>query len=291
MNMQNSCVLCVLNQILRVSDFLNCSQITTDEVFRLALEKIPRLDFPSMTAPEFAEHIYDIFSHVSGEPDPYRRLRKEQNMMIMNRIGYFRDKIDCSDNPLFTALFYSLMGNMIDYGGEDLYDDVDIFKQYGSIQLTVNDFPLFRERLLRGNQILILADNAGEAVFDLLFLEQMKRVNSRATYHYGVRAKPAINDVLIDDAKFIGLDRHANLLETGSTFAGTRLARSSPEFRKIYHEADLVISKGQGNFETLEAESDDILFSFKVKCEVVAAYTGLKKGDLVFGFRSSIFHS
>jgi uncharacterized protein with ATP-grasp and redox domains len=291
MNMQNSCVCCVLNQMLRVSGYLACSREVTDRVFGLALKKISRMDYPTMTAPECAEHIYAIFSQVTGDPDPYKRLRKEQNMMIMDRIGFFRDKIKHSDDPLFSSLLYSLMGNMIDYGGEDLVDDIDVFKQYDSLRLTVNDYPLFRERLLKGNQILILADNAGEAVLDLLFLEQMKKFNPRATYHYGVRSKPAINDVLIDDARFIGIDQYAHLLETGSTFAGTRLSRSSPEFREIYHEADLVISKGQGNFETLEAESDDILFSFKVKCEVVAAYTGLKKGDLVFGFRSSIFRS
>ena len=223
------------------------------------------MDYLSMTAPECAEYIYDIFSQVTGDPDPYKRLRKEQNKMIMDRIGFFRDKIKQSDDPLFTSLFYSLLGNMIDYGGEDLYDDIDIFEQYDSLQLTVNDFPLFRERLMKGNQILILADNAGEAVLDLLFLEQMKKFNPRAAYYYGVRSKPAINDVLINDARFIGIDQYAHLLETGSTFAGTRLDRSSPEFKTIYHDSDLVVSKGQGNFETMEAELDDIIFSFKVK--------------------------
>ncbi|MCK4944407.1 MAG: DUF89 family protein [Candidatus Aminicenantes bacterium] len=289
MNMKNSCVLCVLNQILRVSAFLNCSEAITNDIFHQALDKIPRMNFLSMTAPEFAEHIYDIFIKVSGVQDPYKGLRKEQNMMVMNKIGYFRDEITRSNDPLFTAVFYALIGNMIDYGGVELYDDVDLFKKYQSLQLTLNDFSAFRDRLLTGKQILVLADNAGEAVFDLLLLEQMKKVNPQAVFFYGVRSKPAINDVLKDDAEFIGINQYATIMETGSTFAGTRVVKSSSDFKAVYHAADLIISKGQGNFETMEAEAENILFAFKVKCDVVARYTGLERGDLVFAFRSTIF--
>ncbi len=289
MNMKNECVLCVLNQILRVSNFLNRSEEMTNKIFFQALKQASRTDFLSLTAPEFAEHIYDIFSRMSGDDDPYKKLRKDQNEMILNRIDYFRDEIKGSRDRLFTAGFYSLIGNMIDYGGVQLYDEVELFKKYQSVKLALNDFSEFKKKLKRGKKILIIADNAGEAVFDLLLLEQMRVVNPEADFFYAVRSKPAINDVIKEDAEFIGIGQFASILESGSTFAGTIIKKSSPRFKDVFFTSDLIISKGQGNFETLEGESENILFVFKVKCDVVARYTGLKMGDLVFAFKDSIF--
>ncbi len=289
--MQAQCIVCVLNQIQRLCQLLDCDERLTRNVFIQAARKISEMDFFSMTAPEFAEYIYDIFTEESGNRDPYKELRKSQNEMVLNQIDYFRKQIERSPDPLYMAIFYALLGNIIDYGNQELYNPDILFKKYHDISITLNDFPVFREKYLVSNKILVVADNAGEAVFDFLLLEEMKRLNPRACLFYAVRSKPAINDVLKLDAESIGIDRYATILESGSTFAGTRLHRANDIFKSVYYSADLVISKGQGNFETLETEPENILFVFKVKCATVAKHIGLKNGDLIMAFRDTIRNS
>jgi uncharacterized protein with ATP-grasp and redox domains len=163
-----------------------------------------------------------------------------------------------------------------------------LFKDHRSVEPVLNDFTRFRGILQKGKKIVVIADNAGEAVFDLLFLEQMIKENPQADFFYAVRSRPAINDVIKEDAEFIGIGRLARIIESGSTVPGTIIQKANPEFRDLFFECDLIISKGQGNFETLEGEPRDVLFVFKVKCDVVARHTGLKKGDLVFAFKNTI---
>jgi uncharacterized protein with ATP-grasp and redox domains len=118
----------------------------------------------------------------------------------------------------------------------------------------------------------------------------MKKQNQKSTIFYAVRSAPAINDILKNEAEYVGIDHFANILESGSTFAGTRISRTTPEFKKVYHGADLIISKGQGNFETLESETgqERILYIFKVKCAVVAQTVQLDLGSMIFAFGDTI---
>ena len=279
------CVVCILNQVLRVVDYLGLDEEKKDRIFQKALKKAADIPYTEITSPEFSEKIYAVVEDISGEPDLYKTLRREQNQMVMDTIDIFRDKINHSPDPLLTAGYYALLGNIIDYGGVRIFDPGEIFKQCDTINITVNDYPEFKKRLQEASRVLILADNAGEAVFDRLFIEEMKRFNSRLEVYYGVRSKPAINDVIKEDAEYIGIDRVAHVVETGATCAGVIVARSTEAFKKIYYSSDIIISKGQGNFETLEKEPEDILYIFKVKCDIVAKYVNLDLGSLVFAFK------
>ncbi len=282
------CVVCILNQVLRVVNYLGLDEEKKDLIFQKALKKAAEIPYAEITSPEFSEKIYEVVEDISGEPDLYKTLRREQNRMVMDKIDIFRDKIKHSLDPLLTSGYYALLGNIIDYGGVRIFDPDEIFKQCDTINITVNDYPEFKKRLQEARRVLILADNAGEAVFDRLFIEEMKRLNPNLEVYYGVRSKPAINDVIREDAEYIGMDRVAHIVETGSTCAGIIVPRSTQAFKKIYYTADLIISKGQGNFETLEKEPEDILLIFKVKCDIVAKYINLDLGSLVFAFKRSL---
>lgn len=119
-------------------------------------------------------------------------------------------------------------------------------------------------------------------------MEQLKRKFPGLKIVYGVRSGPAINDIIREDAEYIGIGEYAEIIETGSTYAGTMIGYADPEFVKIYKGSDIVISKGQGNFETLEMEREkDIFFIFKVKCRIVAEYAGLPLNSLILGYRTS----
>jgi uncharacterized protein with ATP-grasp and redox domains len=269
-------------------NYLGLDEEKKDLIFQKALKKAANIPYAEITSPEFSEKIYEVVEDISGEPDLYKTLRREQNRMVMDKIDIFRDKIKHSLDPLLTSGYYALLGNIIDYGGVRIFDPGEIFKQCDTINITVNDYPEFKKRLQEASRVLILADNAGEAVFDRLFIEEMKRFNPNLEVYYAVRSKPAINDVIKEDAEYIGMDRVAHIVETGSTCAGIIVPRSTQAFKKIYYTADIIISKGQGNFETLEKEPEDILLIFKVKCDIVAKYINLDLGSLVFAFKRSL---
>jgi len=290
MVMRNECAVCILNQIIRATNYMDLDKNKSDLIFKEALRKTFETGYSGMTPPFYSGKIYDAVAGLTGNGDPYKKLRKEQNDLILNNIELFRNRIGGSDDPLFTSLFYSLLGNIIDYGGVEIFDTEQIFNDLDGIEIRVNDYDKLKEKLESAASILIISDNAGEAVFDMLFMEQLKLKSSELKITYGVRSGPAINDVIKEDAEYIGIGEYAEIVETGSTYAGTMISHSDPDFVEIYKSSDIVISKGQGNFETLEMETGkDIFFVFKVKCKIVEEYTGLSLNSLVMGFRGPDF--
>lgn len=286
--MNNYCVICILNQVLRVADYINLKEEQTEGIFKKAMKKMIEIDFSNMTPPELAEKIYDVFSQNGMESDPYRKLRREQNDMILKKLDYFQNIISDSDDPLYIAGKYSLMGNIIDYGSIKLFNPDELFANINDIEIDCNDYLEFRRKLGKSKKILFITDNAGEAVLDMLFIKEIKAFNSRIEIVCAVRSKPAINDIIKEDAEYIGMNHYALILESGATFAGTLISKSTEEFKRFFFSADLIISKGQGNFETLEQEPHNILFLFSIKCPVISEYLNLSLGSLIFAFRDSI---
>lgn len=289
MLMRNECAVCILNQIIRATDYMGLDKTKSDLIFNEALRKTIETGYTGMTPPFFSGKIYNAVTSLTGNNDPYKKLRKEQNDLILDNIQLFRSRITGSDDPLFTSLFYSLLGNIIDYGGVEIFDTDQIFSDVKEIGITVNDYNKLKERLDEAGSMLIISDNAGEAVFDMLLMEQLKLKFPELEIIYGVRSGPAINDIIKEDAEYIGIGKFAEIVETGSTYAGTMIDDSDQDFIEIYNKADIVISKGQGNYETLEMEKGkDIFFIFKVKCRIVAEHSGLPLNSLVMGYKSSV---
>jgi len=138
----------------------------------------------------------------------------------------------------------------------------------------------FKESLNKVNNIIYLADNAGEVVFDRLLIEELAEELGKEVI-YVVRGKPIINDALIEDALFCGINKVAKVTSSGSDAPGTILKYCSPEFMKLYQDAELIISKGQGNYEALSEENKLIIFLFKAKCPVIAEDVGCNVGDMI----------
>jgi len=288
MKQEESCITCVLNQMSRVIDYAGIDPGLSRRIGTAARERAGEIAGGKLTAPEFAGEIYRVFTALSGISDPYKSLRKEQNDLVLNHLEFFKNHLSQAPDPLYAAALYALLGNIIDYGGVEIFDTGEVFGPPGQIRPTLDDYPEFRQKLAHAESLLIIGDNAGEAVLDRLFIEEVKRFNPSLHVIYGVRSGPAINDVLLEDAHYIGLPEVAEVIPTGATYAGTRVSRSTTQFRHIYHHADLVISKGQGNYETLEQEEREILFIFKVKCPVVSRYSGIPLGSLVLAFNRSL---
>ncbi len=126
--------------------------------------------------------------------------------------------------------------------------------------------------------MLIIGDNAGETIFDKVLIEELLNLE----IIYAVRSGPIINDATIEDVELAGLNRQVRLISTGCDAPGVIRTECSQEFLKIFDEADIVISKGQGNYETLSEEEREIFFLLKVKCPVIAKHIGVDSGDYVF---------
>jgi hypothetical protein len=139
----------------------------------------------------------------------------------------------------------------------------------------------FKQTLGRAKNVLYLADNAGETVFDRILIEEIKRADPHKQILYAVKSGPTINDALEEDARFCGIDRAAKIITNGVDAPGTILSLCSRNFLRIFRKADMVISKGQGNFEALSPASRTVFFLFMAKCQTVADHVGCGIGDII----------
>ncbi len=213
--------------------------------------------------------------------DPYRAVKDEYNHKAMALYPSLKTRINASEDPLHTAVRIAVAGNVIDFG---IYDTVDI---EGTVEraltrpLEVDEYAALLAALKRHDDILYLLDNTGEAVFDRLLIETLTGMGKRVTAV--AKGGPIINDATMEDARAIGLDEACEVIDNGTDCVGTILELSPPEFvERFRRPGTLIISKGQGNFETLLGDDQaEIIFLFQSKCEVVARVLGLEKGSML----------
>ena len=227
-----------------------------------------------VTPPEIAQQVYRIVYEITGNNDPYLEAKKCANKSAMSRYARMKDIVDDSIDALETSCKLAVAGNAIDLGAQAEYGSIDsIIKDSLGYQLDQEHYHKFKESVDQSSLILYVADNAGEIVFDRILIEQLLQIK-KSKIVFVVREKPIINDATLDDALQVGLNKVATIISNGSDAPATILSQCSPEMRSYYRAADLIISKGQGNYESLSDRSENIFFLFKVKCPVVARDSG-----------------
>jgi hypothetical protein len=218
-----------------------------------------------------------------GEPDPYRKAKQESNDMALGLYPELVEMLEKSDNRLKDALKICVAGNIIDLGINRGYDVDAALKHSIEAGFSVDHTERFAEMLENTDEILFLADNAGEIVFDRLLVEELNRMGKRVVY--AVKAGPVLNDSTLEDTAYTGMDKVAEIVTNGSNFLGTCMTEVSDELKERFEKARLVIAKGQANFETLENEASakgKVFFMLKIKCEEVGKVAGASFGDVVF---------
>lgn len=274
-----------------------------DVLYRVA-EMLP--GFPSdATPPEMSLRINRIIREITGSRDPFAEEKRQSNRLALQAAPGVRELIARSADPLLTAIEFAIAGNSIDLG---VTSDLDIS---AALQQLVQDeearigaedpasFALsaLRDDLARaahgaaggtgtagtgtGGLLLYIADNAGEIVFDMLLIEQLQREYPQIAITVAVRQAPIINDATLADAEEIGLTGLVPVISSGSEAPGTPMSMVSNEFRDLFASADVVISKGQGNYETLSDVEREIYLLFKTKCKVIARHSGSRVGDIM----------
>lgn len=235
-------------------------------------------DKKEYSSPEMAAELHRKLKDLSNIQDIYKNEKELSNQKALEISEKWKNKIKLSENPFELVLKLSIAGNIMDYGCNNEFDIEKNIDYVLKSEFTINHSHLLKEQISKAKQILYLGDNAGEIVFDKMFIEQINHKN----LYYAVRGFPVINDVTITDAQQIGLDKISKLISNGDDSPSTILDRCSKEFLEIWKNSDLIISKGQGNLEGLmENTEKNIFFLLMVKCNVIAEHLKVKKNDFV----------
>jgi uncharacterized protein with ATP-grasp and redox domains len=183
-----------------------------------------------------------------------------------------------------TACKLSIAANVIDLGAQQEYTDINtIIEESFNCTLDLDIYEILKQSITGASLILYIGDNAEEIVFDRILIEQIQKMNTNRIV-YAVREKPIINDATINDAIRVGMDRVAEVISSGSTAPATILSQCSPAMKDMYDSADVIIAKGQGNFESLCNRTENIFFPFKVKCPIIDRDSGHPVGTLALNW-------
>ncbi|HZW36696.1 MAG: damage-control phosphatase ARMT1 family protein [Deltaproteobacteria bacterium] len=211
--------------------------------------------------------------------DPFLRikLREFRRFDAMSRLA--ERIVSASPDPLSAAVGMSVFGNIMDSGIiERESKEQAVADLAGMAPPEVPEGIL--ERIRGARRIGILLDNAGEAAFDVPLLARLGGEEIREVW-IGVKGGPVIDDLTAQEAEGLGLSRYGKIVSNGNRSVGTDLALCAPEFRTGIESSDLVLSKGQANFETLVGRVRNAVFLLRCKCPVVSRALGKKEGEIV----------
>ncbi len=259
MKITPDCIVCNLNTGLmamrEVSDDEPFMKELTAEIMKLPA--VQGLDW-SITGSQLVELIFEKIIAASGNTDPFRRWKEQHNEKCLSMYPMLRNLIKESEEPLFTAVNLAILGNSIDpMGHEDAHDIEKAVRDSLKKTVSRSSFSDLKERLKQSTQVLYLGDNCGEIVYDKLLIETIKEQYDIDVV-FVVRSRPALNDATMREAKLVGMDDVATVMKNGidGPLPGTILSRCSQELRDLWSSADLVISKGGGNFDALDEEEN-----------------------------------
>ncbi|MFZ5774848.1 MAG: damage-control phosphatase ARMT1 family protein [Thermodesulfobacteriota bacterium] len=271
------CLSCLRRQAKAAIGMASQDAATQRQVESAALHYLDRLDM-SLSPPENATGLYQLIATASGCRDPFAAIKEAENRLALQWRDSIRQRILASQDPLRTACAYAVAGNIIDHGANHAFDAVAALDNCLERPFAIDDLERLRTEAREARKILYLADNCGEIVLDGLLAELLAR---QSVVTLAVRGAAVINDATRADAHVCGLDATLRIIDNGTACPGTPLGSCSKEFRQHFQEADLIISKGQGNFETLSEEGGPIYFLLTAKCAVVAGFLAGRSGKPV----------
>ena len=280
------CIPCFAGQTLSVVRMVTDDEELQSDIMRRALRLAS--EFPrDMPPPAMSARMHRMIREEIGNPDPYREIKKRANEFALEMLPRLREQVARAPSAFEAALRIAIAGNLMDWGAKPHTDasDEDIEKtleQAQEAELKGGSPAELRNKLSTADNVLYLADNAGEIAFDRLFISHIPCPDVTVA----VRGGPIINDATMEDARQVDLVNRAKVMDTGCDAPGVLLDECSDEFRQKFGSADIVISKGQGNYETLSHVTDGIVFMLKAKCPVVARDTDSEVGDMLLLDRS-----
>lgn len=245
----------------------------THDMIRLYLENQAKY-----LTPQFARELHAKLKQYTNNPDPYQADKQQSNDLILNQYQKFKTLVESSPDSFDTALRLAIAGNIIDAAVSETYQLDKTISLVLESEFSIDHSNQLQSALKKAKTVLYLGDNNGEIVLDKLLIETINHPN----LIYAVKDQPIINDVTLPDATYVGMNQVAPVISNGYDAPSTILEHCSDEFLSVFNQADVIISKGQGNLEGLwESSNKNIFFLLMVKCDVIAEKLGVEKGNFV----------
>ncbi len=281
MTIDEACVGCIINQSLKVANAIKADETLTEKLVSEVTKSSKDFSF-SLTPPEVATDVYEMMAVIAGKQDLYDEVKAHSTQKALSFVPYLQEKIDNAEDKLLTAIKVAIAGNVIDLAAEVEFDLADEVKKIFDTHFDYDDFNRFKSSLKDAKTLLLIGDNVGEHIFDHLFIQTLKELYPLLYISYMVRGTPIINDVTMKEAEEAGFDKLCNLVDSGVNTPGFTYDRANEDSKKLFDNADLVVTKGMGNYECLSpARRTNMIYLLKVKCSVVASSLGKNIGDIV----------
>lgn len=269
------CYPCFFQQALNVTRMIASDEETVHQILLEVNALLPKIT-GDITPPEIGREVYRIVSRLTGVKDPYREIKEKCTQQALALYPGLKERVQSADDRLRKAIRIAIAGNVIDFGSNMPFDMEKDLESILNQRFAIDHYNAFTAALSRAKDVLYIADNAGETVFDRVLIEELGKPVT-----YVVREHPIINDAVREDAIAAGIDKVADIISSGADAPGNILHLCSDEFFKVYESSDFIISKGQGNYEGLSGENRPIFFLLKAKCHVIAKHIGVEQGSII----------
>lgn len=281
MRIYTECIPCFARQVIEAAEMATEDPKLREKIIRRALEEIACMPF-DQTPPYAGVIIHRIVRRMAGDVDPYKEIKRIYNKKALAYYPEMKKMIHSAVDRFETAVRVAIAGNNIDFGIRKNSDTIhmhEIIEETLNKPFSIDHLDSFRKACTDANRILYLADNAGEIVFDRALIEEIPEYRDKVIL--AVKGHHVLNDATIMDAEEAGLTEEIPVIDNGSDAPGTILSDCSRAFREQVEQADLIIAKGQGNYETLSEEKYHTFFLLKAKCPVISRDLDVEVGSIV----------
>jgi uncharacterized protein with ATP-grasp and redox domains len=285
MKVNLDCIPCFQRQALQAVRFISEDEKLHERVLREVTKKLLEANW-DLTPPELAHQVHSIVRRITNEKDPYKKVKRESNDSVLKLYPELKEMVNKSRDPLRTAVRLAIAGNIIDFAVLQEFNLEETIREVLKKRFVIDDYEKLKEKLKDAETLLFFVDNAGEIGLDKLLVETFLEQKKLEKIEFVVKGGPIINDATLEDAVYMGLDRLPNskFLTISNGEAGTGPARSSQTVKNWIKEHDLVVSKGQGNYEGL-SEHNGLFFMLMVKCPIIASDLGVEVGDIILEYK------
>ena len=265
------CIPCFIKQSLEAARMATDDEGIHGDVLKEVMTHLTSLSF-THSPPEVSKDVHGIIRTITKSKDPYKKVKDTSNTMAKEQYPHLRKLVEEADDPLRMAVKLAIVGNVIDFGTSNRFHVEDMLDHAVKKDIDNESYQQFNKSLCDAKTILYLADNTGEIFFDKVLITELLKLGKEVTYV--VRANPIINDATREDARFAGIDALVPVIDGDAgqqqSAPGVVLQYASQQFLDFFESSDMVISKGQGNYEGLSNVDRDVFFLLVVKCPLVA---------------------
>lgn len=278
------CIPCFLTQSLEAARMTGVDKKVQEKVLKKVMNYLESVDFDS-SPPEISREVHHLIRETTGCKDPYKKVKEHSNRMAKKEYDHLKKLVKEDEDPLLMSVKLAIVGNVVDFGTSNRFELEEMIDKATGKDFVDDAFPRFKEVVDEAGNILYLADNTGEVFFDKILIEEIKRLYPKKKIFYVVKKNPIINDVTREDAEYADIDKLAEIIygdkNQDISAPGFVLRYTSDEFQELLKTSDMVISKGQGNYESLSDLEREVFFLLMVKCPLVSREINVDIANLV----------